>query len=199
MSRIIIDQQLAAIGVSSTPAHVSISAPRLSMKITTEAAKMTVDSKNPEFRIDLQPYRDEVHLRQPDTLTADFGSHAQSAALGGTAETARDGDFLTRTDKPGNRVAQLARRKLQKSAQRELNIKAIPSRRPKVTWDPGYVHIDWSGHRISIDWEGDYMPELMVDPPYSIEVFLRNKPYFRITVEEGEDPYQAGQRVNQAV
>jgi hypothetical protein len=169
------------------------------MKIQTEAAKMTVDRKNPTFQIDLQPYRDEVNLKQPDRLTADFGSQAHVASLDGIAEASRDGDFLASTEKPGNRVAQIARRKLQKSAQRELNIKAIPSRRPKVTWDPGYVHIDWSGHRISIDWEGEYMPELTVDPPYSIEVFLRNKPYFRITVEEGENPYQAGQRVNQAV
>jgi hypothetical protein len=66
----------------------------------------------------------------------------------------------------------------------ETNIGLMPASPPEVTWDKGYMRINWSKHNIIIDYSGEYMPDMTVDPKYSIEVFLRTQPYFRVMVEE---------------
>jgi hypothetical protein len=196
----VIEQQFAAIGVNVTPAHVEIEMPRLSMNITTESAKMTIDRKNPTFEMDFTPYNGGDIL-EPDVLV---GDNIDQNALeneyrngGGLAKYA--GRRGLGAAKKGVRATQAPRRKLKQLAIRDIKVKTAPPNRPKVKWDPGYLHIDWSGHRINIDWEGEYIPDITVDPPYSIEIYLRNKPYFRITVEDGVAPYEAGRRVDQAV
>jgi hypothetical protein len=198
----VIEQQFAAIGVNVTPAHVEIEMPRLSMNITTENPKMTIDRKAPSFEMDLDPFDGEDALREPDALIGDvFGDGVFKDERKAYSEIADNGvrRGSRSAARKGSRVAAISRRKLMQSARRDIKIKTAPPNRPKVKWDPGYIHIDWSNHRINIDWEGEYIPELTVDPPYSIEIYLRNKPYFRITVEEGASPYQAGQRVDEAV
>jgi hypothetical protein len=75
----------------------------------------------------------------------------------------------------------------------------MPKSRPEVIWDKGHMSINWSKHSILIDWDGEYMPELTVDPKYSIEVFLRTEPYFRVSVEEMVDPSMPGRFVDQAI
>jgi hypothetical protein len=197
----VIEQQFAAIGVSVTPAHIEIDMPKLSMDITTENPKMTIDRKAPSFEMDLDPYADEEGLGEPYGIIDDiFGegvfadeNRVAPEPTGSGIRRARPGT------RKGSRVAAISRRKLMQSAKRDIKIKTVPPNRPKVKWDPGYIHIDWSNYRINIDWEGEYIPELTVDPPYSIEIYLRDKPYFRITVEEGEAPYRAGRRVDEAV
>jgi hypothetical protein len=97
------------------------------------------------------------------------------------------------------RAAYLSRRRHTQLERRGDKIRSAPAGRPKVKWDPGYINIEWSNHRINIEWEGEYVPDITVDPPYSIEIYLRDKPYFRITVEEGEVLYETGRRVDEAV
>jgi hypothetical protein len=197
----VIEQQFAAIGVNITPAHVEIETPKLSMNITTESPRMTIDRKAPTFEMDFDPYN-AGDVLEPDVLVGDniaqniFKDEYNKPDAG---LTKRGVHRVAGAVKRANRAAQTPRRKLKQLAIRELKLKTAPPNRPKVKWDPGYLHIDWSGHRINIDWEGEYIPDITVDPPYSIEIYLRNKPYFRITVEEGEAPYEAGQRVDQAV
>jgi hypothetical protein len=61
------------------------------------------------------------------------------------------------------------------------------------------MRINWSKHSVVIDWDGEYMPQFMVDPKHSIEVYLRTEPYFRIMVEEAIDPNRPGRIVDQAI
>ena len=61
------------------------------------------------------------------------------------------------------------------------------------------MSINWSKHSILIDWDGEYMPQLTIDPKYSIEVFMRTEPYFRISVEEIAMPGMTGRYVDQAI
>jgi hypothetical protein len=194
----VVEQQFAAIGVNVTPAHIEIEMPKLSMNITTELPKMTIDRKTPTFEMDFDPYI-EGDILEPDVLVG------ENIARSAFEDERKDGAAQARpggrraAGRRGSRIAQTPRRKLKQLALRDIKLKIAPPNRPKVKWDPGYLHIDWSGHRINIDWEGEYIPDVTVDPPYSIEIYLRNKPYFRITVEEGEAPYEAGRRVDQAV
>ena len=43
------------------------------------------------------------------------------------------------------------------------------------------------------------MPRVTIDPKYSIEIYLRTEPYFRIVVNEGKDMSIPGSLVNKAI
>ena len=198
--KITIDQQLASIGVEVTPAKIHISTPRPVMHISTELPEMSIERKAATFKINRKKINTESGLKPPDEIAKDISLAGKTAAMDFTNTTARDGEFLSDVTKRGNRIAQLARSKnIEKAVKTEVNIASIPKSTPEVIWDPGYMRINWSNHSVVIEWDGDYMPEMTVDPPYSVEVFLRNKPYFRITVEEGPDPYKAGSHVDRVL
>jgi hypothetical protein len=82
---------------------------------------------------------------------------------------------------------------------RETNIGLLPRERPEVTWDRGSMSINWTTHSLVIDWDGDHMPQVTIDPKHSVEVFMRTQPYVRITVEEIISPGMSGQFVDHAV
>lgn len=198
IQRITIDQQLAEIGVKVTPAQMHITTPRMEMEITSDDAEFEVESRGPTFKINRKKINEESGLLRPLTLSRDIAGTAKRKAMGGTAESVQDGDHLKKTELPGNRVAQLSKQKtLRSSTPKDVNIGLMPKSSPEIEWDPGYVHINWSGHKIKIEFQGEYMPNMVIDPPYSVEVFLRTPPYFRITVEEAPDPYMAGQVVDE--
>jgi hypothetical protein len=202
LSRIVVEQQFGAIGLNITPARVKIESPRLSMNITSDPPEMTIDRKPPTFEMDFGAYDGGA----AESEFEDLGIYDDVGARKGmgddavkTAEEIKSEKRSGGAVQKGNRIAAAARRKRILATRSDARQRRAQGGRPKVKWDPGYINVDWSRHRISIDWEGEYIPDITVDPPYSIEVYLRNEPYFRVTVEEGEAPYQAGSRVNQAV
>ena len=198
--KITIEQQMAAIGVEVTPAKIHISQQRPVMHISTETPQMSVERKDPSFKVNRKKINTESGLKPPDEILKDISVNSINTALEFTNTTAKEGEFLSDVTKRGNRIAQIARSKnLKKALETEVNIASVPKSVPEVIWDPGYMRINWSNHSVTIEWDGEYMPEMTVDPPYSVEVFLRNKPYFRITVEEGTDPYEAGKRVDKVL
>jgi len=81
----------------------------------------------------------------------------------------------------------------------QMNIGLMPKSSPEVVWDKGSMRINWSKHSIVIDWDGEYMPQVTIDPKSSIEVYLRTEPHFRIVVDEREDPNMPGRIVDEAI
>jgi len=82
---------------------------------------------------------------------------------------------------------------------KDVNVGLMPQSSPEVIWDTGHMRINWSKHSVVIDFSGEYMPEMTIDPKYSVEVFLRTEPYFRVMVEEVIDPGAPGRYVDRAV
>ena len=201
IQRITIEQQLAEVGVHVTPAQVHIERPHMQMKITTESPHMEIDSQAPSFRINRKKINSESGLKAPVELARVFRDNGRAGALRGAKTAKEDGNFLGDLRKPGDRVAKLARTKTMSEIMRkkQSNIGLMPKSIPEVEWERGYMRINWSKHSIVIDWDGEYMPKLTVDPKYSIEVFLRTEPYFRIMVEEVVDPNTPGRIVDRAI
>ena len=199
--QITIDQQLAEIGVRSTPAQMHIAFPRLQMKITTESPHMQIDSKSPSFKVNRKKINAESGLKSPSEVTTSFRDSGKAAALQGARTAKEDGNFLGELRIPGDRVAKLAHNKSLAAVlkKKQTNIGLMPKSSPQVEWDKGYMRINWSKHSIVIDWDGDYMPQLTVDPKYSIEVYLRTEPYFKIMITGGEDPNMPGKLVDEAI
>jgi hypothetical protein len=201
IQQLIIDQKLAEIGVKATPAKMKISMPRMQMKITTENPHMKIESKAPTFRMNRKKINSESGLKSPLELVKVFRNEGISGALRGAKTAGEEGDFIGDLRIRGNRIAKISRNKSLASATRkkQLDLRLMPQSSPEVNWDKGYLHIDWSKHSIKIDWDGEYMPQLTVDPRYSIEVFLRTEPYFKISVEDRINSDSPGRYIDQEI
>ena len=201
MPNISIEQQLAEIGIRKTPAQMRIELQRPQMRIKTEMPQMEIERKNPTFKVNRKKINSESGLKSTPELSRVYRDKGRAGALRGARVAAQDGNFLGDVKRSGDRVAKLARSKTMSAALRkkEANLGLMPQSPPEVVWDRGHMRINWSKHSIVIDWDGEYMPKVTIDPKHSIEVYLRTAPYFRVLVEEGEDPSMPGRLVDQAI
>ena len=201
IQKLVIDQQLAEIGMNFSHAKMRIDIPRMQMKITNEHPQMEIDRKAPSFKINRKKINNESGLKTPLTFTRDYRDKGLSIALKSAKTAGEEGDFLGDLRIRGNRIAKISRDKTMAAATRKskLDLGLMPKSSPEVEWDKGYMRINWSKHSIVIDWDGEYMPQLTVDPKYSVEIFLRTEPYFKITVEDAEDPNSPGRYVDRAI
>jgi len=197
---ITIEQQLAEIGVKRTPAQMHIEQSQMEMTIETESPQMDIERKAPSFKINRKKINAESGLKSTQELSKDYRDKGKIGAFRGTKTAVNDGNFLSDLRKQGDRVGKLARSKTMSAILRkkEINIGLMPKSPPEVVWDRGYMRINWSKHSIVIDWDGEYMPKVTIDPKYSIEIYLRTEPYFRVLVE-AEDPNIPGRLVDKAV
>ena len=199
--KIRIDQQLAELGIRSTTAKLNIKYPRAQMKIKTENAKMEIERKSPSFRINRRKMNSDFGTKAPLEFAKEFRDKGRTGALRGARTAVDDGNFLGELRRKGDRVPQLARKKTMSAIlkKQQINLGLTPTSRAEVVWDKGSMSINWSKHSILIDWDGDFMPQLTVDPKYSVEIFLRTEPYFRVSVEKMVDPGMPGRYVDQAI
>ena len=202
IQKVVIDQQMAEVGVRSTPAKMHITVPRMEMKITTESPHMEIDKQSPKFKVNRKKINSESGLKSPSEITTAYRDAGRSGAMKGTKTAVEDGNFLGDLAKrPGDRVAKLSHNKAMAAVmkRKQTNVGLMPKSRPEVEWEKGYMRINWSKHSIVIDWDGEYMPQLTIDPKYSLEIFLRTEPYFRVTIEDLVDPNMPGRLVDRAV
>ena len=201
ISRIRIEQQMAEIGVNSTKAQMKITRPKMQMRITNEMPQMELNTEAPTFKVNRRKINSESGLKPPKEFSNDNRDEGKRGALKGTKTAVEDGNFLGETRIPGDRVAKLARSKAMSAMKesRQINIGLMPNSPAEITWDKGQMRVNWSKHSLVIDWDGDYMPQVTLEPPHSVEVYLRTKPYFRILVEEGDPPIYSGVQFDQAI
>ena len=201
IQKINIDQQLAELGVRTTPAKMHITTPRMEMSISTENPHMEIDRQAPKFKVNRKKINSESGLKSPSEITMAYRDAGKKGALKGTKTAVEDGNFLGELRNPGDRVAKLSHNKAMAAIakRRQSNIGLMPKSKAEVEWERGYMRINWSKHSIVIDWDGEYMPQLTIDPKSSIEVYLRTEPYFRITVDNVVDPFMPGKIVDRAI
>ena len=201
ISQITIIQQLAEIGVRITPGQMHIQRQQMKMNIESEMPEMEIEHKNPSFKVNRKKINSESGLKPPDVLSKEFRDKGKDDALTGIKTAVEDGNFLGDVTMPGDRVGKLAHKKTLSSLlkKKETNIGLMPKSSPEIVWERGYIRINWSKHSILIDWDGDYMPKVTIDPKYSIEVYLRKEPYFKIIVNAPEDPGRPGRFVDKAI
>lgn len=192
---IVIDQCFGSLGIELTPAQMKITTPRPEMQITNEPPEFTVEQKFPELKVNwdndykasaAKPMRRQQHIAAPQVHVQNHNTenHTNSDELG--ASRARG----TR------RAKQRSQQKQINMEQVQINLNSVPASSPKYEWTPGVININWTRGNLSVDWVGEYMPQVVVDPPFSIDVYLREKPYIKIMVEDGSAPGPAGANVD---
>ena len=201
MQNITIEQQLAEIGIQNVPAQMKIEQQRLKMHIKTEQAQMEIEHKNPSFKINRKKINSESGLKSTPELSKDYRDKGRSGALRGARTAVQDGNFLGDVKRHGDKVGSLAHQKTMSAVLRkkQTNVGLMPKSMPEIEWERGSLNINWSKNSIVIDWDGEYMPKVTLDPKYSVEVYMRTSPYFRITVSEAEDPSRPGMLVDKAI
>ncbi|MCL2226419.1 MAG: DUF6470 family protein [Oscillospiraceae bacterium] len=201
VQRIFIEQQLAEIGIRTTNAQMHITMPQGQMTITSEAPQMQIERRMPTFRVDRQRIADESGLRGPVALARDFANAGRQGAMRGIRNAVDAGHALGDVRRGGDRVGALARNRTMArlTRNREVNIGLMPRSGANLEWDRGEMSINWSRHSLVIDWDGDLMPTIVIDPKHSIEVFLRTEPYFRVVVQGEPRTVTPGRFVDQAV
>ena len=201
IKRIAIDQQLAELGIQTTQARLKIDQPRMKMRISTETPQMEIQRVAPKFRINRRKLNADMNIYAPGDFTKKNRDEGKATVLRGIKRNGDEGDFLGNAKIRGSKVGQLARNKAMTAAlkKKESNIGLLPRERPEITWDKGSMSINWSKHSLVIDWDGDYMPQVTIDPKYNIEFYLRTEPYFKITVEEVAGFGGTGQYLDSAI
>jgi len=196
-----IDQQFAEIGVRSVRAKVNISSPRMQMRIRTETPQMSIDRKAPSFIVNRSKYNTKPGLKAPLDLAKSQRNKGRQAAFRSAQHAKDDGNVLANTKLPVEKSMQiLAKNKMKRTLQSpDVNLGSVSTSPREVTFDKGHMRINWSKHSVAIDWDGEYMPQMTVDPKYSVEVYLRTQPYFRVMVEEVIDPNAPGRYIDQAI
>lgn len=187
--RIIIEQQFAQIGLRVTPAKMQIVHPHREMSIENDPSQLNVDWESPSVEIDWTDVRNETGLKTPEALTVTFRDDSRAAAYTNISNIVKEAQFVGSPEKKGPRIAEVEKKKtLESDEPRDVNIAALPKSRLKTEWNTGYLNVSWSRHNIKIEWTGEYMPSMKLESPHSIEIYLRDKPYIRITVVEDDEP-----------
>lgn len=187
VSRLVIDQQFAQIGIKITPAKLNITMPKRKMKIVQEMPKMKIEIEKPTFEINMKKIRNEMGFKDPMTFMREIKNSAINRIYDYISQAVNDGNQIAKVDQKGNRIALVSRARSLKQSEKEINIGLMPKNLPEIEWTKGSIKIKWTKKNFKIEWEGECKPEIIVDPKHSVEVYLREKPYIKISVEDAEE------------
>ena len=181
MPRIQIEQQMAQIGIRTTNAKLEINnTPHPKMRIVSERAHMEIEHKAPAFKVQT-PQRNIV-----DRPVISRRQTAQTSASNSKVPTyvpdlVQDGlnTVANTSTAPSTLEVNKAMRHNMAVSQGE----SLSQSMPNIEWESGYLNITWSSAKMQIEWDQDYMPSFSVEP-HSVEIYLREKPYIKITVSD---------------
>jgi len=201
IQKILIDQQLAQLGIRQIHSKLHIKSPKMQMRIHNEIPQMEIERVAPSFKVNRKKINSESGLKSPGELARAFRDQGRSSALKGMRTAVADGNFLGDLRRGGDKVGKLAKSKTMNRilSKKEINIVLMPKSKAEITWDKGSMKINWSKQSLVIDWDGEYMPMFTVDPKHSMEVYFRTEPYFRVTVQDMIDPGSPGKYVDKAI
>jgi len=187
--RIKIEHQFARIGINTTQAKVQVNkdvAPK--MRIVSGRPSMEIERTMPSFSIEKAGGQ-----AKPNAALPKPGANAayNAAAIGGMGMPAagQPMDAAAGISPEAGAVygASANAMEMNKAVfDSASKIKADPSQEamPNVKWEMGSINISWDNAQMQIEWdENDYMPSFNVEP-HSVEIFLRDQPYIKITIAD---------------
>ena len=199
--RVVIDQQRAEIGINNSLGTMRIRKPQGQMTLRNNPTRLQIDRKAPTFSVNQQKIRNESGLKAPLELAKDFRNDGRQAALRGARQNKDDGNFIANPNIPGDKsIPLLAKNKaMAEFRNRDINIGLMPASPAEIDWDMGHMNMNWSKHSLIVDYNSEFMPEVTLDPMFSVEVFLRTQPYIRVSVEPVITSGAPGRYIDQTI
>ena len=183
--RIHIEQQAARIGIQTTNAKVEVnSSARPKMRIVTERPRMEIERKTPSFKVEPQRGRaDKPALTRYQRATLSAAQQANTPRPRADITLKADA-LIPNTAADVLNLTPLELNKAIGDYAATTGTGALQQHMPSIEWEAGYVNISWSNAQMQIEWDqGDYLPSFSVEP-HSVEIYLREKPYIKITVSD---------------
>ena len=201
IQRIVINQQFAQIGVRTTPGQMRINKPKAQMSIQAQTPQLQINTTRPSFRVNHAKINNELGLKAPLELAKTFRDKGKQVALRAAGQAKDDGNFLANHRIPGDKsIPMLSRNKsMARLRDRETNIGLMPASLPEITWQKGGVDINFSRHSIAVNYDGDFMPETSLAGGPSVEVSLRTRPSFSVSVVDAHTASTLGNYINRMV
>lgn len=177
-----IQQQRAEINVEIQNAQLHVKMPRREMVINHEPARMEIRRSEGEVDLDLRAFKSNLGLKNYDEITRAAAQKAKVKAQENVKENVSEGIQLQDRSK-GQTIGKLAKNKMMAPKNPRPGRNPVP---PPVEMDgkPGRMEIEWVKGGITIDWEGDNLVEVYVEPPHSVEIQLSQRPSVQVSIEE---------------
>ncbi len=194
--RVEIEQQRAQIKIETQQAQLRVEMPDRRMEITQTRPEMTVHRNNPEIELDMDDFKANIGLKTYDQLIAEAAASARIEARQGTQEIVRTSKYIGDVTIHSNKVAEVSSDQMLEFSDPDMGHNPIPPGAVEMAGKPGTLEIEWSGFEVSIDWVGDSMPEIYVEPPCSVNVEISTQPFIKISASEVYIPASSGRNVN---
>jgi hypothetical protein len=128
-----------------------------------------------------------------DELSRDASAQAHADALEAIRDSVNVSNYMGDPAIQGvNKVGSLIKEDMLEPEDPAPDVSPVPAR-IDMDGEPGTMEIEWSDRELSIEWEGGGMPQVYVDPPYSVDGYMKEKPYVRISVSEESIPGPSGE------
>lgn len=163
--------------------------------------EMTVERKAPSFKVNWKKVWGESGRKSPDDLRIYQRDNSRSKVERYIQRVSENGTYVMKLENyKKSETNPLAETSYQDmiSELPEMNVASMPESSPEVTWDPGYVRIEWSTGELQIDWDDNFMPEIKVSP-HSVEIRLAGKNAVQISVNEDNIPVERGRKINKRI
>ena len=198
MARLNIEQQYAKISVDIQPAKIKIEKPEKSMHIHHQTPQMLVEWEAPRVELNFEEARAKLGPIAATPTTNNQMTIRSLAAIHNIAYTG--GIPATQHNENGLKVtgSDPAAEVLQTIRERQAVNDVKPTHRelsPSVKWERGDLSIQWSAHEFYIEWEGESLPQITVEP-CSVDIYIEQRPYIRIYLDEENLPKAVGNEVD---
>ena len=188
MHRVVIDQQMGQIEVTTTRARLNIETARREMNVETTPAKISIERKAAEVHLDQTNLRNNTALRGISAEAHAYAQKAASLAQQGIEQTASDGDFVGTLPGHNNGIPDAALSHMLEVTTPSYARSTVPPQGVAVKGTPGDININWANYDVEITWDEMQLPSITVEPKPSVNIQLATRPAMEVTVVEEEIP-----------
>lgn len=189
-----IEQQRAQISIDIQNAQIHVKVPQRQMRINHEPARMEVTRSEGKVNIDLQAVKSNLGLKNYDEMTRAAIQKAKAKAQESIRENVSDAAQVSDPSK-GQNLGKLAKSKMMAFKNPKPGRSPVP---PPVGMEgkPGQMQIEWVRGGITIDWEGENLVEVYVEPPHSVNIQLTQRASIQVSLIEETLPEVLGRKVS---
>lgn len=186
--RVVIDQQMGQIEVTTTRARLNIETARREMNIENKPAKASIERKAPQLHLDQTNLRNNTARRGISAEAQAYAQKAASLARQGIEQTASDGNFVGTLPGHNNGIPDVALSHMLEVNTPSYDRSTVPSQGVAVRATPGDVNINWANYDVEISWDEMQLPSITVEPKPSVNIQLATRPSLEVEVVEEEIP-----------
>ena len=163
--------------------------------------QMKVERQGASFKVDWSQVWAESGRKSPERLRAFLNQQSHGKVSKAINRIVQNGNHLMRLENYiGTEKLAVAEVAVADSISEmpEVNVSSMPTSRPNVQWDPGYVKIEWTTGEMQIEWDNDYMPDITVTP-HSVEIRVDGHSEVKLAVDEKNIAKIGGRKVNKKI